>query len=157
MLARHRVPRLHGRRNRGRQGARTIAGELFVDLFEAADEVEDFAAGVGSAGGGAEMGAAAEGTVFVDEAAGGLRIEERAGAVGAGREGLASGGFEGAGGEEGFAAGEIRGFAGEFEMAALGAQLAVALDRTRGEVAVDGADFVECGGRGRPPSSGAHG
>ena len=48
---------------------RAIAAELFVDLLEAADEVEDIAAGVGSAGGGAEVGAAAEGAVFIDEAA----------------------------------------------------------------------------------------
>jgi hypothetical protein len=41
---------------------------LFVDLFEAADKVDHFAAGVGSAGGGAEVGTAAEGTVFVNEA-----------------------------------------------------------------------------------------
>ena len=94
---------------------------MFVDLFEAADKVDHFAAGVGSAGGGAEVGAAAEGTVFVNEATGGLRIEERAGTVGARGERFASGGFEGAGGKEGFTAGEIRGFSGEFEMATLGA------------------------------------
>ena len=52
----------------GGEGAGTVAGELFVDLFEAADEVDHFAAGVGSAGGGAEVGTAAEGTVFVNEA-----------------------------------------------------------------------------------------
>ena len=90
-------------------------------MFEAADKVDHFAAGVGSAGGGAEVGTAAEGTVFVNEATGGLRVEQGTGAVGARGERFASGGFEGAGGEEGFAAGEIRGFAGEFEMATLGA------------------------------------
>ena len=143
---------------------------MFVDLFEAADEVEHFAAGVGAAGGGAEVGAAGEGAVGVDEAAGGGRVEERTGTVGAGWEMFAAGGLERAGGEEGFAAGEIGGFAGEFEVAALRAEFAVAFDGAGGEVVVDGADLVESGvgggrglrlveptaRRGRPPSGGAH-
>jgi hypothetical protein len=85
---------------------------LFVDLFEATDEINDFSARVGSAGGGAEMGAAAEGAVFVDEAARGLRIEKRARTVVTHGELFSSRRFEGVRGEERFAAGQVGSFAG---------------------------------------------
>jgi hypothetical protein len=54
--------------NCGRENSRAIAAELFVDLFEAADEIDHLAAGIGSAGGGAKVRAAAEWPVIVDEA-----------------------------------------------------------------------------------------
>ena len=85
---------------------------MFVDLFEAPDEIDHLTARVGSAGGGAEMGAAAEGAVFVDEAARGLRIEERARTVVTHGELFSSRRFEGVRGEERFAAGQVGSFAG---------------------------------------------
>lgn len=130
--------------NGGRKGTRAVAAELAVDYFEAADEVDDIAPCVWAAGGSAEMCAASEWTVFVDKTAQGLRIEEGTGAIIAGGQGFAPGGFEGACGEEGFAAGEIGRFAGGFEVTALCAKLTGAVDRLLGKITVDGSDFVEC-------------
>ena len=106
----------------------TVAAEVLVDFLEAADEVEDMGAGVGAAGCGAKMCAAAEGTRLVDEAAGGFRVEEGAGAGGVGGECCSASGAEGVGGDEGFCVGEVWGFTGEFEMAAVGAEGAGALE-----------------------------
>lgn len=83
---------------------RAVAAEVLVDFLEAADEVEDMCAGIWAAGRGAKMRAAAEGARVVDEAAGGFRVEEGTGAVGAGGEGFSAGGAEGVGGDECFAA-----------------------------------------------------
>ena len=94
------------------------------------------------------MGAAAEGAVVVDETAT-LRIEQRTRAVGALGEAGAAGGAQGFGGGEGFAFGEVRCAAGEFEMAALGAQCAVAFDGAGGHFRVDRADARDDGRRVR--------
>ena len=118
--------------------------EGLVDFFEAADEVEDMSAGIGTAGGGAKVCAAAEGARFVDEAAGGFRVEEGAGAVGAGGKGSAARGTEGVGGDEGFAACEEWCFAGELEMATVGAESAGAFEGTGVKVNVNFFDFA-CG------------
>ena len=127
---------------------RAVAAELFVDLLEAADEIDDFAARIGSARRGAEVGPAAEGSVLVNEAARALRIQQGARPVSAGRQRFASGGLERAGREQGLAAGQVRDFAREFEVATLGAEFTVALDGAGGQVAVDAAHLLECGGRG---------
>jgi hypothetical protein len=74
------------------------------------------------------MCAAAEGARFVDEATGGFRVEEGAGAFGAGGEGCSSGGAEGVGGDEGFAARKEWGFSSELEMAAVGVEDAGAVE-----------------------------
>jgi hypothetical protein len=130
------------------EGAGAVAFELRVDGFEAADEVDDFGAGAGSAGGGAEMGAAAKGAVVVDEAAT-VGAEERAGAVGMFRERFAAGGAEGARGEERFAAGDLRDAAGGLELAAASEAGAGAVDWAGFEFLVDGADFGESEGFAR--------
>ena len=41
---------------------------MFVDLFEATDEINDFSAGVGAAGGGAKVRATTKWPILVDEA-----------------------------------------------------------------------------------------
>jgi hypothetical protein len=115
---------------------------LAIEIFQAADQVEDFAARVGAAGGGAEMGAAAEGAILVDEAAAVL-AQERAIALARGGQRLAPGGADGLRGDERLAAGELRRFAGQAELAALGAAEAGAFDRPGVDLAVDGADFSE--------------
>jgi hypothetical protein len=125
------------------QGDGAGALEVAVDFFEAVDEVEDLAAGMGAAGGLAEVGAAAEGAGFVDEAAGGAGIEQGTGSVVADGEGFAAGGAEGFGGDEGFAAREVGDFAGELELATPGAEGALALEGAGCEV---GVDFFHRGG-----------
>ena len=135
---------LHG----GRQWAATVASELGVDFLQSVDEIADFSPGVRSAGGGAKVGAAAEGAVEVNEATT-LRIEQWTSAVGALGEAGAAGGAQGFGGGEGFAFSEVRCAAGEFEMAALGAQRAVAFDGAGGHFRVDRADARDGGRRVR--------
>ena len=120
-----------------------VAAEVVVDFFEAVDEVEDMGAGIHAAGGLAEVGAAAEGAGFVDEATGGAGIEQGAGAVFADGEGFSACGTEGFGGDEGFAAREVGDFSGELELAAPGAEGALALEGARREV---GVDFFHRGG-----------
>lgn len=121
-----------------RQGA--FAAERAVEIFEAVDEVHDFAARVGAAGCGAKVGAAAEGSAFVNPAASAGAIEQRARAVGAFGQAGASGRPPRLGRHECLAFGEIRRLAGQFEMAALGAGDAPALDRAGGEVGINRPD-----------------
>jgi hypothetical protein len=116
---------------------------LVVDFLQAVNEVDYMAAGIGAAGGLAEVGAAAEGAGFVDEATGGAGIEQGAGAVVADGEGFSAGGAEGFGGDEGFAAREVGDFSGELELAAPGAEGALALE---GAVCEVGVDFFHRGG-----------
>ena len=122
---------------------RSVAAEVVVDFLEAVDEVEDMGAGIHAAGGLAEVGAAAEGAGLVDEATGGAGIEQGAGAVFADGEGFSAGGAEGFGGDEGFAAREVGDFSGELELAASGAEGALALE---GAVCEVGVDFFHRGG-----------
>jgi hypothetical protein len=96
------------------------AAELFVEGFEFSDEIEDVGAGVGAAGGVAEVGAATEGAMRVNGAAH-VFAEERAGPVRGLGDGFTAGGAPACGGGDGFPLGEVRGFAGEFEAATLGA------------------------------------
>jgi len=118
-------------------GVGAVAAEVLVDFLETADEVEDMGAGIGAAGGSAKMGATAERARFVDEAAGGFRVEEGTGAGCVGGEGSSAGGSDGIGGDEGFAAREEWGFSSELEMAAVGAEGAGALEGAGREVGVD--------------------
>lgn len=145
MLARLRAPRLQGGQDRGGQCSRTITTELFVDRLQATDEIDNFAACIGSARGSTKMRAASEGTVFVDQAAGGLRIEKGTSAVLPRGKRLASRGFECTGRQQGLAAGQIRCFAGQFEMTALRAQLTIAFNGARGEIAIHGANLCDEG------------
>jgi len=136
-------------------GVRTVAVEAGVDFFEAAYEVEDLVSRIGASGGGAEMRAATKRAGFVDQAAGGFGIEQRAGAIGGGGQGFASGGAEGFGGDESLASRELGDFSGEMELAAFGAKRAIPLQWPRGEVGVDllnlggGFDFQTGEGIGR--------
>ncbi len=70
-------------------------------------------------------------------------MQERTGSVQAGRERFPAGGPQGARGEFRFASREMRDAAGAVELAALGAKLAVAGDRTRGEVGINAGDFAQ--------------
>jgi hypothetical protein len=114
-----------------------------VDFLEAVDEVEDMGAGIHAAGGLAEVRAAAEGAGVVDETAGGSGVEKGAGAVFTDGEGFSACGAEGFGGDEGFAAREVGDFSGELELAAPGAEGALALEGAGCEV---GVDFFHRGG-----------
>jgi hypothetical protein len=118
---------------------------LNVGIFQSADEVDYLAAGVRSTGGSAEVGAAAEGAVLVDEAAGGGAVEEGAGSILALRQRLAAGCLEGAGGKEGFSPGQVGSFSGQLKVAALGAKLTGTGDWTIGQILVDGANDRESG------------
>ena len=121
----------------------TVAIEMGVDFFEAADEVEDLVSRVGAAGGCTEMRAAAEGAGFVDQATGGFGIEQRAGSIGGVGESFSAGGAEGFGGDEGLASCEMGDFSGEMELAAFGAEGAIPLQWACCEV---GIDFLNLGG-----------
>jgi hypothetical protein len=116
---------------------RTIAVEAGVDFLQAADEVEDLVSWVGASGGGAEMRAATEGAGFVNETAGAFGVEERAASVMWHGQVFATRGSEGFCGDKGFASGELGDFTGEMELAAFGAERAIPLQWSRGEVGVD--------------------
>jgi hypothetical protein len=65
----------------GGKGLCAIAAQGAVDFLESMDQVHDFAPGIWAAGGGAEMGAAAKGAVFVDAAFAGGGVEQGTRAV----------------------------------------------------------------------------
>ena len=123
-------------------GPRAVSAKGGADRLEAADQVEDFAPAVRAAGGRAEMGAAGEGAVGIDETAAGAGIEHGAGAVRGLRKTGAPGGAEGFYGEEGFGVGEPGSRAGVAELAALGPADAIAFDRPGGEI---GVNLAHCG------------
>jgi hypothetical protein len=119
------------------EGMRAVAIEVGVDFFEASDEVEDLVSRVGTSSGCAEMRAATKGAGFVDQAAGGFGIKQRAvSVVGLGQV-FAASGAEGFSGNEGFAACEAGDFPCEMELAAFGAEAAISLQWTRGEFSID--------------------
>ena len=129
----------------GGEAHAAAAAEPLVDCFQFMDEVADFLAGVGAAGGFAEVGAAGKGAGIVDGAAA-VRAQQRAGAVRRQREFFLSGGAGGGVGHEGFAPGEKGGAARQAEPAAIGAVEAVPLDGPLGEPGVDFPDLGEEGG-----------
>ncbi len=138
----------------GGEAHAAASAELVVDGFEFVDEVADFLAGVGAAGGFAEVGAAGEGAGGIDGAAA-VGGEERAGAVWGGGRPFFAAGAGGLAGEEGFAAGEEGGAAGEAEAATLGEAGALALNGALGEAGVDVLDLGQEGGAsGRGEASG---
>ncbi len=121
------------------------AAEPLVDGFQFMDEVADFLAGVGAAGGIAEVGTAGKGAGIVNGATA-VRTQQRAGAVRWQREFFLSGGAGGGVGHEGFAPGEKGGAAGQAEPAAFGAVQAIPVDGPLGEPGVDLPDLKEKGG-----------
>lgn len=129
----------------GGESHAAAAAEPLVDGFQFMDEVADFLAGVGAAGGIAEVGAAGKGAGIVNGATA-VRSEERAGAVGWQWEFFLSGGAGGGVGHEGFAPGEKGGAAGQAEPAAFGAVQAIPLNGPLGEPGVDFPDLKEKGG-----------
>ncbi len=137
----------------GGEAHATTSAEPLVDGFQFMDEVTDFLAGVGAAGGFAEVGAASKGAGIVDGAAavraqegtGAVRAEQRAGAVRRQREFFLSGGAGGGVGDEGFAPGEKGGAASQAEPAAFGAVEAIPFDGPLGEPGVDLPDLGEEG------------
>ena len=135
----------HVCREGGGDGARSVAAQGGADGLEPADQVEDFAAGVRTAGGLAEVGAAGEWAVGVDEAAAGPGLEHGAGAVGWLRQTGAAGGAEGLDGDKRLRVGQPRGVTGMAELAALGAPDAIALDGPGGEIGIDAADAGDGG------------
>ena len=132
--------------NGGGQGTTSVASELGVDFLQSMDEIADFAPRVRSAGGSAKVGAAAEGTILIDEAAA-LRIEQGTRAVGPLGEAGAPGGAQGFRGGERLAFRQVRCAAGQLEVTALCALRAGAFDRACREFRIDGADACD-GGRG---------
>ena len=76
-------------------------------MFQALDEVAHHRSSSRTAGGGAIMGAAAEGPAVVNPAPAGVRVEQRAAAIRGLAEFLAAGGPPGAGGHPGLATGEV--------------------------------------------------
>lgn len=129
----------------GGEAHAAAAAEPLVDGFQFMDEVADFLAGVGAAGGFAEVGAAGERAGIVNGAAA-VRAQQRAGAVCGQREFFLSGGAGGGVGDEGFAPGEKGGAAGQAEPAAFGAVEAIPFDGPLGEPGVDLPDLGEEGG-----------
>lgn len=126
----------------GGEAHATTSAEPLVDGFQFMDEVTDFLAGVGAAGGFAEVGAAGERAGIVDGAAA-VRAQEGTGAVRRQREFFLSGGAGGGVGDEGFAPGEKGGAASQAEPAAFGAVEAIPFDGPLGEPGVDLPDLAE--------------
>ncbi len=61
--------RLKYRLQRSGKRAGAVSAQFRIDIFQSADQINDFAPRVGAARGGAKMCAASEGSVLVDEAA----------------------------------------------------------------------------------------
>ena len=59
------------------QGARTISAQGKIDIFEAADEIENFASRDGSTGRSAKVRPAAEWSIFVDQAVACFSLKHR--------------------------------------------------------------------------------
>jgi len=78
---------------------RAVSTEFGIDFFEPTDEVEDFFALHGPAGGLAEVGAAADGAGIIDEAFVGLGLEKGTGSVGGFRQMFSAGSTKAMGGE----------------------------------------------------------
>ena len=131
-------PEIPNFRDRLSQGLGAIAGELLVDGFESMNEIDDAGALQHSAGGGAEMGPAAEGTVGVNLAAT-VFAEKGTGAVGGliGGHGLPPRRAPTGGGDDGFAACELGRSSGETKSATLRPSLAVALGGPLREIGID--------------------
>ena len=140
----------------GGQAHAAAAAEPLVDGFQFMDEVADFLAGVGSAGGFAEVGAAGEGAGIVDGAAA-VRAQEGTGTICRKWEFFLPGGAGSGAGDEGFAPGEERGAAGQAEPAAFGAVEAVSFDGPLGEPGVDFPDLGEEGGAFGGSEASGHG
>ncbi len=126
------------------QSVRAISAEVVVDLFETADEIENFATCDRAAGGGAKMCAAAEWAIVVDEAIAGGRVEHGTGAIRIFRERFAAGGAKCARGDDRFAFRQVRSATGQFKMATFGLARAVPLNRTLRKIDIDLAHFGDC-------------
>jgi len=117
-----------------------VSAEAFIDCFQAPDQIQHVASSRWSAGRGAKMGAATEGTGAVNEAEV-VWPQQRAGAVSALRQSGASGGPQSAGEFPGFSPGQVRYFPSLAEMAAGGPVLAIAVQRPCLQHFVDGANL----------------
>jgi hypothetical protein len=102
------------------------------------------------------MRATSERPVLINQAAPGLVLEQRTRPVVSFGQSGAAGGLQRPRGEDRFASRQVRRFAGEFEMTALRAQLAVALDRARRKIPVDVADFFQSEASGSSSFSSRH-
>jgi hypothetical protein len=121
--------------HRNGKWVRAIAADLTIDGLEPANQIEDISAGVGSAGGGAEVRPAAKGAVFVNDTLSVLG-EHRAGAIAAFRKLGAAARTKRLRGKQGFAFGEQRHRASEAKLAAFGETRARGIDGLHfGEVA----------------------
>jgi len=114
--------------------------EFFVEGLKPADEIGDFFSRIRATSLGAEMGATAEGAVFVNGAS---AITAKLGArtIGMRLYDRATGCADTSGREERLRACDLRRFAGEAKMTAAGAQNAVAMERPALNLGVDRAQF----------------
>ena len=133
----------HGHLHRAGQRERTDAFELFIHQLQAANQVEHFAARVGATGGFAKVRATSKGAAAVDDTFA-ARIEHGTGSGDGGRGQLcAPSSAEAEGGDHGFTFREHGRLSGEFKLATLRPPHTSTLHGARGEIGIDGADFLQ--------------
>jgi hypothetical protein len=126
--------------NRHWESDAAFAAELFVDVLKSMNQVLYVTSRKIASGGGAEVSAAAEGTIGVNQAFP-LGGEHGAGSILTFGELGATAGFEGFGSEESFPTGEVGNFAGEFKLAAFRAAFAKTFGGAFGQIFVNGSDL----------------
>ena len=112
-------------------------------IFEAPNEIKDFAAREWSTGRGAKVSAATEWPIYVDQAIACFLLKHWARSISSFRQRFPTGRAKSLGPEDRFAFRQIRSPSGQFEMTAFGLAQAIALDRPLREIDINLSDFIQ--------------
>ena len=113
------------------------------DIFEAPDEIDDFAARDWSAGRCAKVRAAAERPIFVDQAIACFLLKHWARSISIFRERFSSGGAKRIGRDDRFTFRQTRSASGQFEMTTFSPAQAIALDRPLRKIDINLSHFIQ--------------